>query len=285
MALEPNATNPDGAPGIDPSLDPNQVRGQGNPAPAATPAKDPNFKPKEKEPDPTKPPEDKTEDKKEPASEDKKAEPSDDKPLDTAVWGDTSSENGNAVLALLQNSGVTPDEAKALLFDAVQAGDLSKVDRKALEAKVGKDKATIILTGADNFIKEQKAAAQAIVTDLHKEVGGEKNWKTIADWANKAMPDEELEQYRGMINAGGLQSKMAAKELMRLYEAADGNSSLDTKVALPGGKPSTPTEPPLSKAEYVKKLDALNRTHFGNPPAHLRQALLDARKRGQALGK
>ncbi len=281
MPVEPNATNPDGNATIDASLDPNQVKGNGNPSPPAPQAKDPNFKPADKQ----------EEKKEEPKPDDKskepdpKPDPKKEAPLDTAVWGDTSSENGNAVLTLLQNAGVTPVEAKGLLFDAVQAGDLSKVDRKALEDRLGKANATIVMTGADNFIKEQKSKANAIVAELHTEVGGKDNWQKVAAWANENVPAEEIEEFRAMINGGGMKAKMAARELKARYESADSNSSLEVKETLPGGKPSTPVEPPLSKQEYIKKLETLTRNHFGNPPAHLRQALLDARKRGAALGK
>lgn len=278
--IDPSATNPDKREGVDPSVDPNQVQNSGNPAPKEPPARDPNAaKPEDKKED--KKPEDNTD----PKPEDKKEEPSDDTPLDVSTWGSTSSETGDAVLTLLQNSGLKPEDAKALLFDAVQAGDVTKIDKAALEAKVGKTKAHLILVGATAFVTERRTAAQAIVSDLHKEVGGEANWKTIAEWANKSVEAEELDQYREMINKGGLPAKVAAKALKDAYEGDKNNSSLSVQEVLPGAKPGdAPLYKPMSKVEYAKQLEELNRKHFGNPPVHLRQALLTARQRGQTQG-
>ena len=219
------------------------------------------------------------------AEADKAKEGADDKELDTAVWGTTGNEQGDAVLALLQNSGVTTDEAKALLFDAVQAGDITKIDVAALEAKVGKNKATIIIAGAKNFVKEQRDAATAIVATMHTEVGGEANWKVIAEWAKEGVPAEDLDVLREMINSGGVKARLAAKEMKGLYEAADGNSTLGKTEVLPGGKPQvTTTFVPLTAVQYANQLEAANKEHRGNIPEPVRRALLDARHKGKAQG-
>lgn len=277
--IDPSATNPDNREGVDPSVDPNQVQNAGNPAPKEPPARDPAAKADNK-------PDQKPDEKQDSAKADKTPdEPSDDTPLDVATWGSTASETGDAVLTLLQNSGLKPEDAKALLFDAVQAGDVTKIDKAALEAKVGKTKAHLILVGATAFVTEQRNAAQAIVQDLHKEVGGEANWKTIADWANKSVDAAELDQYREMINKGGLPAKVAARALKDAYEGDKNNSSLSVQEVLPGAKPGdAPLYKPMSKVEYAKQLEELNNKHFGNPPVHLRQALLSARQRGQQQG-
>lgn len=274
----PSATNPDARPGVDPSADPNQVVPSGNPAPKAPPAKEP--KPDDKKADPEPKPDDKP-------KEEPKPDPNveDDKPLDTTVWGDTGHEDGNAVLTLLQNSGVSQDDAKAILFDAVRDGDLTKIDRAKLEEKVGKVKAQLIVTGATAFIKDQKAAAEAIVTTLHTEVGGKDNWSKVADWAKKAMPDDQLGEYRDMINAGGLKATLAAKAMKEAYEGDQKNSSLTIREVVPksGGTPEAIQ--PLSKTEYLNALEKLHATHNGRPPAHLRQQLLTARETGKKLGR
>ena len=264
MADEPKVVLPGDA-----NAEPAQTGDTGNPAPLANPAKEPAKEPEKKEvvAEPAKEPEAKVED---------------EAPLNTEVWGSTGSENGDAVLSLLQNSGVTTDEAKALMFDAIQSGDVTKIDKAALEAKVGKAKAAIILTGADNFVKEQASKANAIVASLHETVGGKDNWKQVADWSKDNIAEEELDVFRGMINAGGLQAKMAAKEMKGLYEAAADNSTLQKTEVLPGAKPKDTAQAPLTAVQYSDALEKLHKEHRGNPPTHLRQALLDARNRGKA---
>lgn len=280
--IAPDATNPDQRANVDPSLDPNQLDDLGNPKPPAPkPAPKPApDKPAEKPGDTPKADPDKG---KTPDNADK--EDNDDTPLDVATWGTTNSETGDAVLTLLQNSGIAPSDAKALLFDAVQNGDVTKIDKAALEAKVGKVKAHLIMVGAENFVKEQRDNAKAVVSELHKEVGGEANWKTIAEWANKSVPAEELQEFRDMINKGGLPAKLAANALKQKYEGDTNNSSLTVEETLPGGKPpEAPTYKPMSRVEYSKEVEKLHAKHFGNPPQHLRQALLNARQAGARLG-
>lgn len=212
-------------------------------------------------------------------------EPNDDKELDVDVWGSTGNAQGDAVLALLQNSGVTTDEAKALMFDAIQAGDPTKIDAAALEAKVGKNKATIIIEGAKNFVKEKREAAQAIVATMHAEVGGEANWKVIAEWAKEGVPAEDLEVLREMIDGGGVKARLAAKEMKGLYEAADGNSTLAKTEVIPGGKPSVNSKfVPLTSIQYANQLEKANKEHRGNIPEPVRRALLDARQKGKQQG-
>lgn len=219
------------------------------------------------------------------AAKAKDGQPDDDTPLNVDVWGSTGSKQGDAVLALLQNSGVSTDEAKALMFDAIQAGDPTKIDVAALEAKVGKNKATIIIAGANNFVKESRDAANAIVSTMHDEVGGAANWKVIAEWAKEGVPAEDLEVLREMIDGGGVKARLAAKEMKGLYEAADGNSTLAKTEVIPGGKPPVNNKfVPLTSIQYANQLEKANKEHRGNIPEPVRRALLDARQKGKQQG-
>ena len=51
------------------------------------------------------------------------------KDLDKGVWGDTGNDIGNSVLGMLQESGISTADAKALMFDAVQAGDVARASQ------------------------------------------------------------------------------------------------------------------------------------------------------------
>lgn len=275
--LAPGATNPDHREGADKAIDPNQIDPVGNPKPKEPPAKEP-VKDDQKKPDPA-------DDQNKP--EDEENEPDDDTPLDVAKWGDTGTETGNAVLQLLQNSGVDTSTAKELLFDAVSEGDVTKIDKAKLEAKVGKVKAHLILTGVTAFIGEKRSEAEAIIKTAHDTVGGKDNWTKITEWANKSVDKAELDELRGMIDAGGRQAKLAAAELKQMYEADKENSSLDTtetKERLPnrGGQQQAVT--PLSGPAYAAELEKANNKYFGNPPENIRRSLLARRQEGRKLG-
>ena len=95
--------------------------------------------------------------------------------LDVEAWGDTKSEVGNSVLRLIQNAGGTPDQAKALLFEAVRDNDMSKIDKAELTNLVGEANATIIMTGASAFATEIAAKNIEIAKTVNEAVGGNDN--------------------------------------------------------------------------------------------------------------
>ena len=205
------------------------------------------------------------------------------RPLDNAVWGTTGDEVGDSVLTLLQNSGLTVDEAKAMMFDAVQAGDVTKLDREALAAKVGKEKATLILAGAENFITRSAAKAATIVKEVHATVGGEENWSAITGWATKNVAESDLATYRNMIDAGGAQARFAASELKALYNADGKNTTLGAANAeLKGDSGSPQPGRQLTKAQYVAELEAAHKK--GSPPQAVINEINAARARGRAAG-
>ena len=205
-----------------------------------------------------------------------------DTPLDTKVWGDAGSDVANSVLETLQNSGVKPDEAKALLWDAVQEGDPSKIDRDALVEKVGKAKATLIMAGVNGVIRDNKERLEAVQKVTFDVAGGEANWKTAAAWAVKHIPENDLEELRGMLDKGGRSAKVAAQEIVEKYNKDPKNTSLNKgKTITPGGKPSTKVENPLSRAQYGAELDRAHNRRAG--PAEF-AALKARRDAGKKLG-
>lgn len=259
-----------------------QAAGAGNPAPKQPQAVDPKVA-EQKVAEEEKAAEAVAKEEEEPKPEENQEEKND--PLDTNVWGDSGSEAGNAVLEILQNSGATIGEAKELLWDAVAAGKPEDVDQAALEAKFGKTKAFLIMTGVKAYVKESTEKAQAIVADLHQTVGGKDHWDTIAAWAKNTVDQQELDTLREMIDAGGVKARLAAKELRDRYNADENNSQLDSQQVIPtGGAPVPEKVAPLSAAQYATKLDALYRAHNGAPPDSARRALLNARNAGKAKG-
>lgn len=205
-------------------------------------------------------------------------------PLDKEVWGTTGDDVADSVLTTLQNAGVEPDEAKALLWDAVKEGDLSKVDMTALKAKIGDAKATLVMAGVTSFVEKQATRNAAIIQDIKSVSGGEENWDKMAAWGKVNLPEADLTEYRGMIDKGGAQARFAAGEIARAYNADPANTTLDTQHVAPvveadagPGQSARAT----SRADYVLELDA---AHRGNPTEAALQEITAARHRGRAKG-
>ena len=194
-----------------------------------------------------------------PAEETPAEEPAAD--LDTKVWGDTGSEVGNSVLGMLSDAGLTTDEAKVLLFDGVQSGDPSQIDMEALTAKVGKNAANIIMSGAKTFIAENSAKNAVIISEVHTAAGSESNWEAVSAWAADNVSESDLNEYRPMIDKGGAAARFAVSELMASYNKDSKNSTLG--AAAPRAEPtsvSPPASTAITRAEYVAALEKAHRS-------------------------
>lgn len=193
-----------------------------------------------------------------PGDEPKDKPADDDAELDTTQWGDIdkSDEVTYSTLQLLQNSGVTPADAKAMLWDAVEAGDPTKIDRDALVEKVGKAKATLILAGVNAHIEDTSKRIRDVKAVVVEVAGSSENWDKVRQWAQKGIPAADLDEYRAMIDKGGKSAKFAAAEIVEKYNADAKNSSIGTKKAItPGTKPTGTKLEPLSRREYGLALD------------------------------
>jgi hypothetical protein len=207
-----------------------------------------------------------------------------DKPLDVNVWGDTGSDTGNAVLKKLQETGIKPETAKALLYDAVQLGDPTKIDKTALVAAVGEASAQIVLSGIDTFVKENNAKNASVLGVLHEQVGGEENWNVLRDWAKTNLNAEEIQDYIDMIDAGGRKAVLAAKDLNERYEQA-GNTSLKKStqvVPQANNQQQQSTTVALSSSEYFKACEKAQKDGTYNT---VRASLLAGRELGKKQGK
>ena len=190
----------------------------------------------------------------------------------------------DSVLTTLQNAGVTPDEAKVLLWDAVKEGDLTKVDVAALKEKIGDAKATLVMAGVTSFVEKQATRNAAIIEDIKTVSGGDENWKKMAAWGKENLPEADLTEYRTMIDRGGPQARWAAGQIASAYNADPANTSLDTGGTAPvveGDGGAGPSARATSRAEYVTELDA---AHRGNPTEAALQEITAARHRGRAKG-
>lgn len=183
----------------------------------------------------------------------------DDTTDDDVVWPDTGSDIGNEVVAYLKETGVTPEQAKALLWDSAQSGDYSKIDKAALVAAVGEAGANIVLAGMKSFIGEFQAKKAAAAESIYTAVGGEQNWNKLRDWARANLSKEELQDYVSLIDKGGRFVNVAIKDMTERYVEA-GNTGFEKGEVVPKqqGK-TTDVVKPLSRREYFEELDKLNR--------------------------
>lgn len=195
-----------------------------------------------------------------PAEEAEDGDKKDSETLDTDVWGDSGDEVTNSVLLTLQNAGVSTEDAKALLWDAVAEGDPTKVDRDALIEKVGKANATLVMAGVENVTARNNAKLNEVVTIASDAAGGKDNWSKVAAWAKSGMDEAELNDLRGMLDAGGAKARFASAEIVKAYNADPKNTSVGaTKKPMTGDSKSTAAVQGISRREYGEALDRLYR--------------------------
>ncbi len=185
----------------------------------------------------------------------KKAE---DPPAKVEPWPSTGTEVGDSVLAVLQDSGITLEAAKALVYDATATGDLSKIDKAKLEAAVGKARANLVLIGVGKFVADNAAAKAAVDTIVHTATGGKANWDKVTAWAKANLSTDEVDDYIDMVGAGGRKANMAATDLRARYEDANG-SLVDGTIIPTKTAPVVEAVKPLSRTEYYNECVKLRR--------------------------
>ena len=226
--------------------------------------------------------EDKTEDEKDKSEEqsDKDKEASDETALDTDTWGSTGDEVGDSVLEVLQNSEITPEEAKALLYDAVKAGDPSKIDRDALVEKVGKAKANLVMAGIQNFTDRNAEKIKATMDVVHTAAGGKDNWEVIAPWAKANMDQDALKEYSDLIDAGGAKAKFAAQELTAAYNKDESNTSITGDTVEGETQVNADSGEAIGSREYAERLEVAHRNKDSAEIAKIQRARQRGRKKG-----
>lgn len=180
--------------------------------------------------------------------------------LDTTVWGDAGDEVANSVLTTLQNSGVTPETAKALLWDAVESGDPTKVDRDALVEAVGKSQATLVMAGIENVTSRNNAKIAEVVGIANKAAGSPEGWDKARTWAKANLPKDDLEEYTTMLDGGGEKAAYAAGRIVSRYNADPKNTSLDAgKDTIEPDNKGKPTVEGITRRQYGELLDRAHR--------------------------
>ena len=193
--------------------------------------------------------------------EDDDETPDDDTELDTSVWGDPGNDEvGRSTLTLIQNSGMTPENALELFGKAREQMDPSLVDRDKLVEAVGKTKATLIMAGFETVTSREKARVAEVTKVVHDAAGGEDNWKKATKWAIAKLDAAELDELRDMIDKGGRQATFAAVEIVNRYNSDPKNTALAAgKGQVTPDTKSTTTVKGITRREYGEQLDRLYR--------------------------
>jgi hypothetical protein len=217
----------------------------GTPAPAVEPAKADPAPESDKQPEPDKTPE--------PTKTDPTPEPIEDYP-------EYDDANANAVVAVLKEAGVTAQESHEAFEEAVKTGDFSKAKMDTLVAKLGAEKANLVMLGVKAYYDAQTGPVKESVQLVYAEVGGDQNWQKIATWARtKADADpafaKDVEAYNQMLDLNKTAAAIAARELMAKYNADPRNSSL-VKTQIMGDKAASTSGglEYISRADYIEQL-------------------------------
>jgi len=169
-------------------------------------------------------------------------------------------EAADAVVSILKEAGVTPEESDSFFRAAVESGKLEDIDVGKLTEKVGKEKASLIMIGVKDFYNRNTQEVKKVVDEVYKVVGGEEQLATVKNWAlEKEKTDPafkaELDEYRAMLNSTPVQARLAISELLKAYNADPKTSSL--KVTITEGDSAGSGQLSLdyiSRADYVKEM-------------------------------
>jgi len=171
-------------------------------------------------------------------------------------WLRTGDEVADTAIDLMKDAGVTAQDAEGIFGKAMQSGKMEDIDLAALEAKVGKAKANLVLAGIRDWHTRVAAKNLATVQSVHEVVGGEEAWASLREWAQKREAADtgfasEMEEYRALFEQGGKAAKFAAQELVNLYSADPNTKGLNNSIVRGDGKPAAQGGP-LNRADYLR---------------------------------
>jgi hypothetical protein len=198
----------------------------------------------------------------------------------------TDSPAAAAAVNLLKEAGIGPNAANEFFAKALKTGDLKDVDVAGLEAKLGKDKATLVMAGVTAHYNVLAQKNEATVSQVHEIFGGEQNWTKVRDWAKAAEKADpkfkaQVDDIRSLLDEGGGRAAAGARELLRLYNAAPNNKGLGTSKLAVGDSTGNVVGTILNRSDYLTELKAAHER--GAKPAEI--AAIDARRRaGKAAG-
>lgn len=169
----------------------------------------------------------------------------------------------NAALGLMKAAGMTTEKLAEHFGEAIDTGDLSKIDRTALNKELGENTAELVMAGVTKWSTEAGAAALEAARQVHESVGGSENWVKMTTWAKQAAKSDpalkkEIQGITEMLNGNEVSRKLGAKEFQRLYNADKNNVTLGGKT-VEGDAPAKEKIKPMSGTEAYQAKEKLNR--------------------------
>ena len=187
---------------------------------------------------------------------------------------------------LLKEANVSVEDANAIFKEAVETGDLSKIDTGTLVEKLGEDKAELVQILAEKYYSKAQEQVKETKELVHGIVGNEETFKDMQKWAaEKESQDpsfaKDLEDFRNMIDTGQPRSiKAAISELFDMYKA-DPNTTIRANLEVGDKAASTAGLTPMTRREYVDALEkARKEGTFDTQSATLWQRRLLGKKQG-----
>lgn len=158
---------------------------------------------------------------------------------------------------LLKDAEVSVEDANSIFQEAVDSGDLSKINKDKLVELVGEEKSDVILVLAESYYTTQFSEFKAVLDEAHKIAGGEETYNAMKDWAaEKATSDPEfakdMQEFRSMIDSGNPRAVRAAvRELFDIYKQ-DPDTTISADLEEGTSTPNTTGLQPLTLREYTK---------------------------------
>lgn len=224
-----------------------KLEGQGDPAPAPAPA------PAEPAPSPEPAPAEEPAPSPEPVELPEPSEPTPSEPA--PQWEKTGSESLDTIGALFDEKGV---DGKHFREELLKTGEISKETYDALVESLGTVSAQLVANQAKSAVGELKSAAAEEAKKIHSAVGGEEQWKQIADWSKSgSLQENERAEYNALLRAGGKAAELAAKELKERM-MADPNFKSRADLIGSGDTPAAAGQPAqaqlLDRKTYTEKI-------------------------------
>lgn len=185
----------------------------------------------------------------------------------------------DVALGFIGKLGIGPDTPEMV--------EAAKGNFAFLEAKLASlgDKAVgwqqFVALGKQSFeaaTAKAKASDAAITEAVNQAVGGPEVLNSILSWAAQAASPEEKKHFNEQLRSNPLAARLAASELMRLYQNA-GGTVVNPKPVTKGDTPNSASVPtaPLTRKEYSQEVDKLSRKLGGNLNNSPEYAALNAR--------
>lgn len=219
-------------------------------------------------------------------TEDDKAE----KPLDAAVWGSTGHAVADEALRIIQNVGLSTDDAQELLLDAAMSRDPAMVDQKALTAKIGPRRAKAVMQALETFSKDMRPRDRRISDEVWQYSNGPKALERLIQQGSEKLNPAEMQGYLIEIGKGGSSAQRAVE---RLKATVSGKPvSLDRHVhteqyAAPRAVEKPDPAKSITSRTYVAAMQALhgNGSRLSFDARERREAeLREARRIGRENG-